>query len=275
MQRTLIRLFRILPLGVLYGCMALVIPFYMLFAKGFKASYRFFRKRIGYGPVKSFFHVYRNEFAFGQVVLDRFAAFAGKKFDMEVPRMDLFRELCAGQDGFVQLSSHVGNYEMVGYSLVSPKPINALVFAGETATVMQNRALLFGATNVRMVPVSEDLSHIFSLNNALADGEIASLPGDRVFGSKKTVLCPFFGEPAPFPAGPFTLAAQRGAPVLLVFVMKEGRRRYKVLLERLPDPEGATRQERVQFLADAYAAALEAVVRQYPEQWYNFYDFWK
>jgi predicted LPLAT superfamily acyltransferase len=93
--------------------------------------------------------------------------------------------------------------------------------------------------------------------------------------SKKTVLCPFFGEPAPFPAGPFTLAAQRGAPVLLVFVMKEGRRRYKVLLERLPDPEGATRQERVQFLADAYAAALEAVVRQYPEQWYNFYDFWK
>ena len=152
MQRTLIRLFRILPLGVLYGCMALVIPFYMLFAKGFKASYTFYRKRMGYGPVKSFFYVYKNEFAFGQVVLDRFAAYAGKKFDMEVPRMDLFRELCAGEDGFVQLSSHVGNYEMVGYSLVSPKPINALVFAGETATVMRNRALLFGATNVRMVP---------------------------------------------------------------------------------------------------------------------------
>ena len=81
MQRTLIRLFRILPLGVLYGCMALVIPFYMLFAKGFRASYSFFRKRMGYGPVKSFFHVYKNEFEFGKVVLDRFAAFAGKKFD--------------------------------------------------------------------------------------------------------------------------------------------------------------------------------------------------
>ena len=275
MQRTLIRLFRILPLGVLYGCMALVIPFYMLFAKGFRASYNFFRKRMGYGPVKSFFHVYKNEFEFGKVVLDRFAAFAGKKFDMEIPRMDLFRELCAGEGGFIQLSSHVGNYEMIGYSLVSPKPINALVFAGETATVMQNRALLFGATNVRMVPVSEDLSHIFALNNALADGEIASLPGDRVFGSKKSVLCRFFGDSAQFPAGPFTLAAQREAPVLLVFAMKEGRRKYKVLLERLPEPEGETRQERVQFLADAYASALEAVVRQYPDQWYNFYDFWK
>ena len=275
MQRTLIRLFRVFPLGVLYGCMALVVPFYMLFAKGFRASYNFFRKRMKYNAVKSFVHVYLNEFEFGKVVMDRFAAFAGKKFDIEAPRMDLFEGLCAGQEGFIQLSSHVGNYEMVGYSLVSPKRINALVFAGETATVMQNRALLFGETNVRMVPVSEDLSHIFALNNALADGEIVSVPGDRVFGSQKTVQCRFFDDSASFPAGPFTLAVQRDVPILTVFAMKEGRRKYKVLLDVLPVPEGETKQERIQSLADAYASRLEAVVRQYPDQWYNFYDFWK
>ena len=275
MQRTLIRLFRVLPLGVLYACMALVIPFYMLFAKGFRASYGFFRKRMGYNAVKSFLHVYRNEFEFGKVVLDRFAAFAGKKFDMEVPRMDLFEGLCREEDGFIQLSSHVGNYEMVGYTLVSPKRINALVFGGETATMMENRALLFGETNVRMVPVSEDLSHIFALNNALADGEIASVPGDRVFGSQKTLQCRFFGDPAPFPAGPFTLAVQRDVRILTVFVMKEGQRKYKVLLDILPEPEGETKQDRIQSLADAYAARLEAVARAWPDQWYNFYDFWK
>ena len=54
-----------------------------------------------------------------------------------------------------------------------------------------------------------------------------------------------------------------------------GSRNTPPLLERLPEPVGKTRQECVQFLADAYAAALEAVVRQYPDQWYNFYDFWK
>ena len=275
MQRSLIRMFRVLPLGVLYGCMALVIPFYMLFRKGFKASYNFFRKRMGYGAVKSFLHVYKNEFEFGKVVLDRFAAFAGKKFEMEVPRMDLFQELCAGRDGFIQLSSHVGNYEMVGYSLVSPKRINALVYGGETATVMENRAALFGQTNVRMVPVSEDLMHLFTLNSALAGGEIASVPGDRVFGSQKTVECLFFGEMAKFPAGPFVLAVQRNVPILLVFVMKEGRRDYQVLLDILPEPEGETKQDRIQALADAYAARLEAVVRACPDQWYNFYDFWK
>ena len=275
MQRTLIRLFRVLPLGVLYGCMALVIPFYMLFAKGFRASYSFFRKRLKFNALKSFAHVYLNEFEFGKVVLDRFAAFAGKKFDMEVPRMDLFQGLCEGRDGFVQLSSHVGNYEMVGYSLVSPKRINALVYGGETVTVMENRAALFGQTNVRMVPVSEDLSHIFTLNGALADGEIASVPGDRVFGSQKTVECLFFGEMAKFPAGPFVLAVKRDVPILTVFVMKEGRRKYKVLLDVLPAPESESAQGCVQDLADAYASRLEAIVRLYPDQWYNFYDFWK
>ena len=275
MQRTLIRLFRILPLGVLYGCMALVVPFYMLFGKGFRASYRFFRQRMGYGALKSFWHVYRNEYAFGKVVLDRFAAFAGKQFRMNVPRMDLFDRLCEAPGGFVQLSSHVGCYEMVGYTLHSPKRLNALVYGGETATVMENRAHLFGQTNVRMVPVSEDLSHVFLLNNALADGEIASLPGDRMFGSQKTVECLFFGEKAKFPAGPFLLAVQRGVPVLTVFAMKEGRRDYKVLLDVENAPEGASKQEKIQFLADAYAARLEEVVRLYPDQWYNFYDFWK
>jgi predicted LPLAT superfamily acyltransferase len=275
MQRTLIRLFRVLPLGVLYGCMALVIPFYMLFSKGFRASYSFFRKRLKYNALKSFVHVYLNEFSFGQVVLDRFAAFAGKKFEMEVPRMDLFQELCAGRDGFIQLSSHVGNYEMVGYSLVSPKRINALVYGGETATVMENRAALFGQTNVRMVPVSEDMSHIFVLNSALADGEIASVPGDRVFGSQKTVECLFLGKMAKFPAGPFVLAVKRDVPVLTVFVMKVGRRKYKVLLDVLPEPESESAQGCVLDLADAYASHLETVVRMYPDQWYNFYDFWK
>ena len=274
MQRTLIRLFRFLPLGVLYGCMALVIPFYMLFGKGFRAAYSFYRKRMRYGALKSFLHVYLNEYEFGKVVLDRFAAFSGKKFRMDVPRMDLFEGLCRGAEGFIQLSSHVGNYEMVGYSLVSPKRLNALVFSGETATVMENRAALFGQTNVRMVPVSPDLSHIFTLNSALVGGEIVSMPGDRVFGSQKTVECLFFGQMAKFPAGPFILAVQRDVPVLTVFVMKVGRREYKVFLDVLPEPEGYSKQERVLNLAEAYASRLEAIVRMFPDQWYNFYDFW-
>ena len=132
---------------------------------------------------------------------------------------------------------------------------------------------MFRQTNVSMIAAREDLSHLFQINNALADGQIVSMPGDRVFGAKRTVRSLFFGESAAFPVGPFSLALQRDVPVLFVMVMKEGRRRYHVYAEELK-AAGQTRAERLQSLADAYARMLERTVRRYPDQWFNFYDFW-
>ena len=276
MQRLLILLIRVLPLWLMYGVMGLVIPFYMLFGGGYHPSYRFFHKRMGYGPLKSFLHVYINEFGMGMVVLDRFAVYAGKKFRIEEYRKDLFDRLEAEDGGFMMLSSHTGCFEMAGYMFISKvKKIYAMVFPGETGTIAANRSRVFSSTNVEMVPVKPDLSHVFTLNNALADGQIVTMPGDRVFGSGKTVQAEFFGAQASFPAGPFTLASQREVPVLSVFVMKAGYRRYRVYLEELPFDAEAPRREQVALMAQAYASRMESIVRQYPDQWYNFFDFWK
>ena len=35
-----------------------------------------------------------------------------------------------------------------------------------------------------------------------------------------------------------------------------------------------SRDERIRALAGRYASTLEKTVREYPYQWYNFYDFW-
>jgi predicted LPLAT superfamily acyltransferase len=278
MQRTLVKLFRFLPLPLAYACMAPVIPFYMLFdRRGYKASYRFFRHRIGRGPLHSFLSVYANEFRMGQIVVDRFAFYAGRSFKMEGDEMPVFNRLAEAEPGFVQLGSHTGNFELVGYQLRSIKKMGVLVFSGETETVMQQRAAVFSRSNIEMVPVSDDLSHLFRLNEILRDGGIVSMPGDRLFGSQKRFSCLFFGEPAPFPAGPFMLAAQRSAPIVAVFVMKEGVRRYRVFVRQLGaelDSDLPSRK-RAEAMAQGFAACLENVVRQYPTQWFNFYDFWK
>lgn len=274
MQRTLIRLFRVCPLPLVYGIMGLVIPFYMLFGKGFRASYRFFRRRIGQGAVHSFFSVYANEFNLGLVVLDRFAAYAGKQFRFDIAGHDNYEAIDASPEGAVMLSSHVGNHELAGYFLKADKRINALVFPGETKTVMEGRGGRFAATNIRMIPIQEDMSHIFALNNALADGEIVSIAGDRAFGSEKRLRVPFFGQEAAFPMGPFAMAAQRQVPMVAVFVMKAGVRRYKIRVEAIPVATGESRGEQMLSLCGAYAEILERNVRAYPHQWYNFYDFW-
>jgi predicted LPLAT superfamily acyltransferase len=270
MQRAMIRWFRHTSLYVPYVCMGFVIPFYMLFGReGYKSSYSLYRKRFGMNPLKAFGYVYMNHFRFGQIIIDRFAAYAGHQFCFEVEGQEVFDALERGTCGFMQLSSHIGNYELAGYMLQPEhKEFYALVFGGETETVMKSRAEIFARHGVRMVAANSDMSHVFILSEALRSGNIVSMPGDRIFGSPRSVTCHFLGASADFPLGPFAMASQREVPILAVFVMKSGVKSYRILVRRL---QGATRQE----LCHSFAAELEKTVIQYPTQWFNFYNFWK
>ena len=277
MQRSLIAMFHVLPLWLLYGVMALVVPFYMLFnRKGYQAMYRFFRERFSYGPLKSFCMVYANHFRFGQIILDRFGVYAGKKYQFLTEGQELMDELETHPEGFLLLSSHVGNYEIAGYSLKpKSKKFNALVFAGETATVMENRQRLLSQNNMNMIAVKEDLSHLFAINAALDNGEIVSMPADRIFGSQKSAECPFFGEKARFPLGAFATAVQKGVSVLAVFVMKEGMKKYHAYVREIQCDDKANKREQMSQLAQHFATQLEDIVRRYPTHWFNYFDFWK
>lgn len=278
MQRSLPTVYRLVGLWPMYAVMALVVPFYMLFAhSGYIAAYRFFRQRMGYAPLKAFVNVYRNHFAFGQIIIDRFAAYGGKKFRLNMNGYDKFLSLADGDEGFIMLSSHTGNYEMAGYSLVSEKKaFKALVYGGETATVMQNRLRVLGHNHISLIPISDDMSHIFAMSNALSDGEILSLSGDRVLGGSRTVTCDFFGDKAKFPVGPFALAVQREVKMLAVFVLKSTVNSYDVHIREIDidNNSGRNTRERISMLAQRFADELETIVRQYPTQWFNYYDFW-
>ena len=269
MQRMLIRWFRHTSLYIPYWCMGWVVPFYMLFShKGYVASYRFYRWRLNMSPLKAFYNVYCNHFRFGQIIIDRFAAYAGHQFQIEVEGQNIFDELECDTGGFIQLGSHVGNFEMAGYFLVfKHKEFNALVFGGETETVMTSRAQMFFNHGVRMVPLSQDMSHIFILSEALRTGNIVGMSGDRIWGAQRAIVCEFLGKKARFPLGPFAMAAQYEAPILATFVMKTGVKSYKIYIRKL---HGADSKE----LCQHFAMELEKIIEQYPTQWFNFYDFW-
>lgn len=276
MQESLVHIFRKCDIRIFYAVMGVVILFYMAFNRnGYKSAYRYFRSRFGCSPLGAFRNVYRNHYVFGQIILDRFAIYAGKRFEVFVEGEEQFTRLTEGEGAFMMLSSHVGNYELAGYSLHSKqKRVYALVFDGETETVMENRNRVLGRHNVQMIPVKEDMSHLFLINKALSEGDIVSMPADRVFGSPKTVECEFLGAKAKFPLGPFAVAVQREIPVLPVFVMKESAKRYRIFVEKIDFPTEGSRKQKQEQIAREYVAALERVVRRYPTQWFNYYDFW-
>ena len=277
MHKCLIRSLRYIDVRFLYVFSAIfVIPVCLVLNKSRKTAYYYFRKILGNGRVKSVWLTYVNHCRFAEVVIDKFAMYAGKKFDVEVVGMEHFNRLASQQEGFLHLSSHIGNYEIAGYTLVSDnKVINAVVYAHEKASVMENRNNMFVKTNIRMITLKSDMSHLFEIDQALCNGDIVSFPTDRFMGQAKCVECDFLGKPAKFPQGPFSVATMRGLDVLGVNVMKRGWKGYTIYVTPLQYDKTAPRREQIKQLSDSYVKELEKRVRQYPTQWYNFFEFWK
>ena len=276
MHRHLISVLRYVDVRLVYLFADIfIIPFCLIFNRSRRTSYSYFRERQEYGRLKAAWNVYVNHCDFVQVVVDRFAMYAGKHFDIEVVGRDRFDALAAGNEGFLHLSSHVGNYEIAGYSLVSDrKVINAVVFADEKESVMQNRESMFGRTNIHMISLKEDMSHLFEIDSALCKGDIVSFPADRHVSGGKVLECGFLGKDAKFPKGPFSVATMRDLNVLAVNAMKDGWKRYRIFVTPLEYDRNAPRKEQVSQLLSTYVAELERMLRLYPTQWYNFFDFW-
>lgn len=260
----------------IYFLMALVVPFYMIFNhKGYSSTYRFFRQRLGYGPIRSFLNVYANHFRFGEVIVDRYAAYAGKRFRFELEGNEEFVAMLEEPGGFVQISSHIGNYEMVGYSLTSTsKRINGLFYGGETEVLMDFRRKILGMHNIGLIEVDGSMSHIFQMNAALDRGEIISMTGDRLLGSPKALKCSFMGSEAKFPMGPFALAVQKDVPIVAVFCMRGKWGGYNVYVRKIDVSREQPPRACMQDMVQKFAAELEKMVYTYPTQWFNYYDFW-
>jgi len=279
-QKSLIFYFRHGSVAFSYFFLALVVPFYMLFArKGYKSIYSYFRKIRSCGVARSFIMTYRNHYLFGQSMFDKYALFCnnGKKYKLTFDGREAFDEALKGKQGIIIISSHCGNFELAGYILrQNLKRINAIAFGGESQVYQQARENILSENNITLIPVSDDFSHIYAINKALSNGEILIVPGDRVYEGSKRVERNFLGHVARFPSGPFHLAEKYNTRVYAIFVMKEADFHYKTIVRpvSVPQKEGMTKAERIELMADNYVQTLESVVNQYPAQWYNFYKFW-
>jgi predicted LPLAT superfamily acyltransferase len=100
------------------------------------------------------------------------------------------------------------------------------------------------------------------------------MPADRFVGSAKFIPLSFLGVTAHFPMGPFSVAVSRSLQVLAVNVMKTSAEGYKIYVTPLRYDSQAAKTTQIRQLAQSYVDELERVLKLYPEQWYNYYEFW-
>lgn len=275
MQQMLIKLFRYIDVRCLYAIMAVVIIFYMLFRRqGYLAQYHFFRLHLNQNPIKAFVNVYRNHFQFGQVVLDRFASYAGKRYKLVFDNENLFHHYKADCKGLFILFSHLGNFEIAGYGLQAPKPMHIVAFGGDTETVMENRYKMLCPNNIDIIPIANDLTHIFRINTALQKAEIVCMAGDRRMSKQRSVACNVLGKTALLPEGPFRIAATQKTHTLTIFVMKEKWDTYRIYQKEIHINPELPRDDLEKSIEQQYVKHLEDMIHLYPLQWYHYFDFW-
>ena len=111
MHKHLIRVLRFIPVGVMYVFAAVfIVPVCIAVCNSRRTSYSFYRKRMGYGSLKSAWSVYANHCMFARTVIDKFAMYAGRRFDVQVEGLDEFNARASREEGFIHMSSQLINF---------------------------------------------------------------------------------------------------------------------------------------------------------------------
>jgi len=271
------RAFGILPA---YFILRFVAFYYFLFSwHSTRHIYRYFRERHHNGPIRSCIRVYRNYYVFGQTLLDKVVVMAGidNALTYDFDGEENLRTIVSGGRGGILLSAHVGNWEAAGHLLRRLETrINVVMYDGEHQQIRDYLDRVTGGRNLNVILIKPDMSHVYAMGEALQKNELICLHADRFMEGNKTILKHFMGEDARFPLGPFLLSASFRVPVSVVFAFKESASHYhfygSTLVTREADESKSDFMER---LLSGFVEQLEQKVKMYPEQWFNYYNFWE
>lgn len=268
-----------LGISFAYFLLCFVVSYFILSSgKAFKAIFSYFHQILRYGRFRSLFSIYKNYYIFGQILLDKIAILAGfqGKFTFDFEGEEYLRKM---ERGGLLISAHVGNWEIAGNLLKRlEKKIHILLFDAEHQQIKGYMSEVLTNRSVDFIVIRDDFSHLLEIKQALTNGEIIAMHGDRFIEGNKTVKVDFMGKPASFPTGPVNMAAKFRVPVSYVFAVKETKNHYHFYATPLHQIEYSgnliRREQALRSAVEKYVVALEKVVMKYPLQWFNYYDFW-
>jgi predicted LPLAT superfamily acyltransferase len=268
------------------GVLHLITAYFVLFASAPRRhAARYLQRALG--RPATWRDLYRHVHAFASTVLDRVYLLRGRMdlFDMHVTGDELFAATLAEGRGAFLLGAHIGSFEALhAVGKCQPGLNIAMVMYPDNARLI-NSALEAIAPDFKLSVIALGRrDSTLAIRDWLDGGGLAGMLGDRSLPGEAartgTVSVPFLGREAVFSDGPFRLAMLLRRRVIFMVGLYDGGARYDVRFEVLADftQRIATPAERERCIREAvlaYAARLEALCRESPYNWFNFYDFWR
>ena len=261
---------------VLYG----IAVYFLFFAPtARKASREYLGRALGRWAEWS--DGFRHVLSFASTIHDRIYLLNDRfeLFDIEVIGADALHASLARQPGALLIGAHLGSFEVlraVGRGRAGLKV--AMLMYEENARKINAALEAINPKATEDIIALGRMESMLEAREKLDHGYLVGMLADRGLDGDATVDCEFLGKMAPFPVGPFRMAAMLQRPIFFMTGLYLGSNRYQIHFEQLADFSETPRSEREAAMGAAqqrYVERLNHYCRLAPYNWFNFYDFWK
>lgn len=265
-------------LGAAYALLALVVPYFVIFApRATRATWRFSRRVRHLGFWRSVGEIFATYYTFGQCIIDKIAIGQGleSQYTYKLDGEDQIAQLFTNGEcqSAIFVGGHVGSWEC-GAPLFARfgKRMNVTIFDNEHEDIKRVIESESHGRSFSLIPLGRNwLESVMAIKNALGRGEFVCFMGDRFMSGSPTRVLDFMGHKARFTNGPFDVCSAMRVPMAFFFSMREKGRKYHIYFTVLKNESGKKADPKE--LQRAFADRLEEIVNRYPRQWFNFYDY--
>jgi predicted LPLAT superfamily acyltransferase len=257
----------------------IVLYFLVASVKARQASTHYL-SRILHQPPR-LWHTARHFYYFAATILDRVFLVIGNKqvFDTRIHNPEVLLDRVDQGQGCILMGSHLGSFEVLRSLGITHKhlPIKVLMYKRPGEMIMKLLDSLNPQIADSVIPLGQPNTLLIA-SEFVENGGVLGILGDRVDNAEKTVQCDFLGKATDFPTGPIALAAALKVPVILIFGLYRGGKRYDLHFELFAEPitlPRANRDQEIQQWMQKYADRLAYYADKAPYNWFNFYDYWQ
>jgi len=178
--------------------------------------------------------------------------------------------------GLLLLTGHIGNIELGAVILraIYQYPLAVVVLPDSDPRVNERRQRMRASLGIESLEVRRGMDTALRIRRLLAEDCAVALVSDRPLGRDR-VEVEFFGRRTGFLRTPALIGYLTGAPLVPSFILRQPDGRYAGLgLDPICVARTGDRDAAVQAAMQAFASALEQIVREYPHLWYQFYPYW-
>lgn len=171
--------------------------------------------------------------------------------------------------GAVIVSAHFGNFILMYFTMVQLGYKTNVIMKRTRDEAFEKYISEFrDANGIKTIYDLPARKCVTACIKALRNNEILFIINDQNYGGDGRVFVDFFGKKAATAAGPVIFSKRTGAPVVPMFIMREEKENFRIVLEPPLELETGENDEQelirnVQKISDV----IERYVRLYPYEW--------